>query len=65
MCTDPDASIFITDPKDANNKTYFFKEFFLHITRYFYTSILHHFSKKRNPKNHKTVEMNVFLTIFA
>jgi hypothetical protein len=56
---DPDPYIFIIDLQDAN-KNYSLKKKFP--AYYFLKVLLHHFSKT---KSHKTVEIKVFLTIFA
>jgi hypothetical protein len=60
---DPDPSIFIIDLQDANKKL-ILKKVFPHITfcRYFYTIF---FKDKKSKRSHKTVEIKVFLTIFA
>jgi hypothetical protein len=46
----------IFDLQDANQKFFLFKVFFF---------LLHHFSKKKCQRSHKTVGIKVFLTIFA
>ncbi len=65
MDPDPDAdsdpSIFIIDLQDANKKINFLKNVFLYIT--FLRYII--FKDKKSKRCHKTVEIKVFLTIFA
>jgi hypothetical protein len=57
---DPDPSNFIIDLPDANKKLIFF---LLHIT---FGGIFTSFIKdKMSKRSHKTVEIKVFLTIFA
>jgi hypothetical protein len=60
---DPDPSIFITDLQDANEKLIFVKKVFLYITFLRYIYII--FKDKKSKRCHKTVEIKVFLTIFA
>ena len=63
---DPDPSIFIKDLQDANKKL-IKKKVFLHITVLFFrvpTFTLFSTGKK-SKRSHKTVEIKVFLTIFA
>ncbi len=60
---DPDPSIFITDLQDANKKTNLKKKDFLYITFLRYLYII--FKDKKSKRCHKTVEIKVFLTIFA
>jgi hypothetical protein len=62
MDADPDPSIFITDLQDANKKL-FKKKVFLYITFLRYLYII--FKDKKSKICHKTVEIKVFLTIFA
>jgi hypothetical protein len=57
--SDPDPSIFIIDLQDANKKRISKKKVFLHST---FTSF---FKDKKSKRSHKTVEIKVFLTIFA
>jgi hypothetical protein len=59
---DPDPAIFIIDLQDANKKL--IKKSF---SAYYFLKVhLHHFSKiKSQKRSHETVEMKVFLTIFA
>jgi hypothetical protein len=63
---DPDPSIFIIDLQDANKKlpVIIFKK---SCSAYYFLKVLiHNFSKiKVKRKSHKTVEIKVFLTIFA
>jgi hypothetical protein len=60
---DPDPSIFIIDLQDGNKKRNSFNKFFGLVL---FEGTLHHFSKIKSKKiSHKTVEINVFLTIFA
>jgi hypothetical protein len=60
---DPDPSIFIIDLQDANKKLIKNKSFPAY---YFLKVFLHHFSKdKKSKRSSKTVEIKVFLTIFA
>jgi hypothetical protein len=56
---DQDPSIFIIDFQDGNKKL--IKSF---SAFYFLKVFLHHFPKKKSKRNHKTVEIKVFLTIF-
>jgi hypothetical protein len=49
---DPDPSIFIIDLQDANKKL---------ILKKFLKVLLHHFSKVKSQKSHRTVEIKVFL----
>jgi hypothetical protein len=61
MDPDADSSIFITELQDANKKLIFKKSFPLY---YFLRhSII--FKDKKSKRCHKTVEIKVFLTIFA
>jgi hypothetical protein len=59
---DPDPSIFIVDLQDANKKLIFFKFFCIVLFEGTFTSF---FKVKKSKKSHKTVEIKVFLTIFA
>jgi hypothetical protein len=55
---------FIIDLQDANKKLPVVKKSFS--AHYFLKVLLHHFSKKsKSKRSHKTVEIKVFLTIFA
>jgi hypothetical protein len=58
---DPDPSIFIIDLQDANQKIFF--KFFC--TLLFEGTFTSFFSGKKSKRSHKTVEIKVFLTIFA
>jgi hypothetical protein len=60
--SDPDPSIFITDLQDANKKL-IKKKVFLHIL--FEGTFTSFFKGKKSKRSHKTVEIKVFLTIFA
>jgi hypothetical protein len=60
---DPDPSIFITDLQDANKKRILKKKVFLYITFLRYLYII--FKDKKSKRCHITVEIKVFLTIFA
>jgi hypothetical protein len=60
---DPDPSIFIIDLKDANKKKNFFKTFFcIVLLEGTFTSF---FKDKKSKRSDKTVEIKVFLAIFA
>jgi hypothetical protein len=66
MDPDPDPSIFIMDPQNGNKKL-IFQKVFLHSTLIFegtFTSFLKEKDKK-SKRSLKTVEIKVFLTIFA
>jgi hypothetical protein len=80
MDPDPDAdadpAIFVSDLQDVNKKIlYFFYCFSIFLffifkticffTYYFLNVKLHHFSKKKSYRSHKTVGINVFLSSFA
>ncbi len=58
---DPDPAIFIIDLQDANKKR--IKKVLLLITFCRYIYII--FKDKKSKRSHKTVEIKVFLTIFA
>jgi inorganic pyrophosphatase len=58
----PDTSIFIIDRQDANKKQIKKKSFSAY---YFLKVLLHHFSKVKSQKEVATVEIKVFLPIFA
>ncbi len=60
---DPDRSIFITDLQDANNKLIFFLMLFYIIL--FECTFTSFFKGKKSKRSHKTVDIKVFLTIFA
>ncbi len=54
----PDSSIFVINLQDENKKLIFKKVYFL-------KEHLHHFSKIKSKRSHKTVGIKVFLNIFA
>jgi hypothetical protein len=62
--SDPDPAIFVIDLQDANKKLPVIKKSF---SAYYFLKVhLHHFSKiKSKKRSHKTVGINVFLSIFA
>jgi hypothetical protein len=64
MDSDPDPSIFIIDLQDANKKQTFLKSF-LHSTSTFEGTFTSFFKDKKSKRSHKTVEIKVFLIIFA
>jgi hypothetical protein len=57
---DPDPSIFIIDLQDANKKLFKKKFFCILLFEGTFTSF---FKSKKSKRNHKTVEIKVFLTI--
>jgi hypothetical protein len=59
---DQDPAIFVIDLQDGNKKLIEKKFFFLLLFEGAFTS---HFKDKKSNRNHKTVEINVFLPIFA
>ncbi len=59
---DPDPAIIIIDFQDANKKPIFLKKFFCLFFEDIFTSF---FKDKMSKRSHKTVEIKVFLTIFA
>jgi hypothetical protein len=59
---DPDPFIFIIALQNANKKTNFSKSFSAY---YSLKVLLHHFSKVKNQKSLKTIEIMAFLSIFA
>jgi hypothetical protein len=61
---DPDPSIFIIDLQDANKKQ-IKKKIFLHTVLLFEGTFTSFFKDKKSKRSHKTVEIKVFLTIFA
>jgi hypothetical protein len=61
--TDPDPSIFIIDLQDANKKLIFLKQFFGKVL--FEGTFTSFFIDKKSKRSHKTVEIKVFLTIYA
>jgi hypothetical protein len=65
MDPDPDAdpAIFITDLHDSNKKLILFKQFFRILL--FEGPFTSFFKDKKSKRSHKTVEIKVFLTIFA
>jgi hypothetical protein len=60
---DPDPPIFIIDLQDANKKLMFKKKFFC--TLLFEGTFTSIFKGKKSKRSHKTVEIKVFLAIFA
>jgi hypothetical protein len=60
---DPDPSIFIIELQDANKKRIFFKKLFCIVL--FEGTFTSFFKDKKSRRSHKTVEIKVFLTIFA
>jgi hypothetical protein len=59
---DPDPSIFIIDLQDANKKQILKKVFCIVLFEGTLTSF---FKDKKSKRSHKTVEIKVFLNIFA
>jgi hypothetical protein len=63
MDPDPDPAIFIIGLQDANKKQFFLTKFFcILLFEGIFTSS---FKDKKSKRSHKTVEIKVFLTIFA
>jgi hypothetical protein len=60
---DPDPSIFIIDLQDANKQRIFLKQFFCIVL--FEGTFTSFFKDKKSKRSHKTVEIKVYLTIFA
>jgi hypothetical protein len=60
---DPDPSIFIIDLQDANQKVIFLTKFFQILL--FEGTFTSFFKDEKSKRSHKTVEIKVFLTIFA
>jgi hypothetical protein len=60
---DPDPSIFIIDLQDANKKQIFLTKFFCILL--FEGTLTSFFKDKMSKRSHKTVEIKVFLTMFA
>jgi hypothetical protein len=60
---DPDPAIFIIDRQDANKKLVFLIQFFCILL--FAGTFTSFFKDKKSKRSHKTVEIKVFLTIFA
>jgi hypothetical protein len=60
---DPDPSIFIIDLQDANKKQILLKTFFCILL--FEVTFTSFFKGKKSKRSNKTVEIKVFLTIFA
>jgi hypothetical protein len=60
---DPDPSIFIIDLQDANKKTNLKKKFSCILL--FEGTFTSFFKGKKSKRSQKTVEIKVFLTIFA
>jgi hypothetical protein len=63
MDPDPGSSIFIIDLQDANKKMIFEKKFSCILL--FEDTFTSFFKDKNSKRSHKTVEIKVFLTIFA
>jgi hypothetical protein len=61
--SDQDPSIFIIDFQDANKKLNLKKKFFC--ISLFESTFTSFFKGKKSKRGHKTVEIKVFLTIFA
>jgi hypothetical protein len=59
---DPDPSIFINDLQDANKKLIKKKNFCILLFERTFTSF---FKGEKSKRSHKTVDINVFLTIYA
>ncbi len=59
---DPDPAIFVIDLQDANKKTNLKKRFPAYCFFYYIYII---FKDKKSKRSHKTVGIQVFLTIFA
>jgi hypothetical protein len=64
MDPDPDPSIFIIDLQDAK-KNELLKKVFLHSTILFEGTFTSFFKDKKSKRSHTTIEIKVFLTIFA
>ncbi len=60
---DPDPAIFVIDLQDANKKLILFIIFFCLLL--FEGTFTSFFKDKKSKRSHKTVGINVFLTIFA
>jgi hypothetical protein len=60
---DPDPSLFIIDLQDANKKLILLTKFFCILL--FEGTFTSFFKYKKSKRSHKTVEIKVFLTIFA
>jgi hypothetical protein len=60
---DPDPSVFILDLQDANKKQTFLKKFSCILL--FEGTFTSFFKDKKSKRSHKTVEIKVFLTMFA
>jgi hypothetical protein len=60
---DPDPSIFIIDLQDTNKKLFKKKKFSCILL--FEGTFTSFFKDKKSKRSHKTVEIKVFLTIFA
>ncbi len=64
MDPDPDPALFVSDLQDINK--FFFSSKFFCLLLFEGAVHLYHFSKiKTSYRSHKTVGINVFLTIFA
>ncbi len=59
-----DLAIFVSDLQDANKKNFFFL-CFSRITVLFECTFTSFFKDKQSERNHKTIGIKVFLTIFA
>jgi hypothetical protein len=62
MDPDPDPAIFVIDLQNTNKKLFFSKFFCLLLFEGTFTSF---FKDKKSKRNHKTVGIEVFYTIFA
>jgi hypothetical protein len=60
---DPDPAIFVIDLQDANKKLICLKQFFCLLL--FEDTFTSFFKDKKSKRSHKTVDIKVFLTIFA
>jgi hypothetical protein len=62
---DTDPSIFIIDLQDANKKLISKKKFFCILPVLFEGTFTSFFKGKKSKRSHTTLEIKVFLTIFA
>ncbi len=62
---DPDPSIFIIDLQDSNKKRMKKKSFSAYYFKLFEGTVTSFFKDKKSNRSHKTVEIKVFLTVFA
>ena len=62
---DPDPAIFVLTFKTPTKKYSFFKKFFCLLPFLFEGTFTSFFKDKKSKRNHKTVRIKVFLTIFA